>query len=191
MYSLINTSTTNLKLQTERSSRMNYELETANCTPQYLSKMKESCLCEARTHDFHITARRSTDETILNSFYVVFIVLIIFHSRKVYSWSNHIAPTIVREAQTHNLHVTARCSTTSKKKKKEKLSLWGSNSPPSHYSTTLYHTVTAPRTMEGQKHHKLLTAHKGTSWEHVGLAQAHPNDTLEKVDHVGRSRVED
>ena len=99
MYSLINTSTTNLKLQTERSSRMNYELETANCTPQYLSKMKESCLCEARTHDFHITARRSTDEIILNSFYVVFIVLIIFHSRKVYSWSNHIAPIIVFVAQ--------------------------------------------------------------------------------------------
>ena len=54
---------------------MSYELETANCTPQYPSK-KKNCLCEAQSHDLHVTARRSTDKTMLNSFYLVFIVLI-------------------------------------------------------------------------------------------------------------------
>ena len=81
MYSLSNT--TNLKLQIER--RMSYKLETANCTPQYLSKKmvvfvrlelttwtfsaclqylspKKSCLCEVRTHDIHVIAWHSTTQ---------------------------------------------------------------------------------------------------------------------------------
>jgi len=59
------------------------ELQTWNCTLQYLSK-KNGCLCEAQTHDLHIRTRHSSDETTctLNSFYLVFIVLIL-HSHQV------------------------------------------------------------------------------------------------------------
>ena len=111
MYSLSNT--TNLKLQTEQMT--SYKLETANCTPQYLSK-KNSCLCEARTHDLHIKAQHSSDETMLNSFYLVFIVLILYSQQVsifmkqpcIYSTHNHFCSaqkSCLCEARTHDLDV--------------------------------------------------------------------------------------
>ena len=107
--------TTNLKLQTER--RMSYELQTANCTPQYLSKKKEkSCLCEARTHDLHVTAWCSTNDTMSNSFYSVFIVLIIY--------SQQVSIFMKQPCSTHNRFSSA---------KKKKLFMWGSNSRPWRY----------------------------------------------------------
>ena len=87
-----------MKLQIER--RMSYKLETANCTPQYLSQ-KNGCLCEARTHDLHIRARHSSDET---SYMYIELILFgihsdcpdsLFTSGKYIHENNPVAPIIV------------------------------------------------------------------------------------------------
>ena len=131
--------TTNLKLQTER--RMSYELQTANCTPHAL-------LTLYRRH---------------------YVELILF-SIPSPDYSQQISIFMKQPCSTHNcfcsarereivcvrlelttLTLSARLQYLSKKKKK--LSLWGSNSRPSHYSTTLYHTEADPICMYhgGQK----------------------------------------
>ena len=114
MYSLSNT--TNLKLQIEQ--RVSYKLETANCTMQYLSP-KNGCLSEAQTHDLRIRARHSSDETTctLNSFYLVFIVLILY--------SHQVSMFMKQRCSTHNRFCSA--------KKEKKLSVWGSNSRPGRF----------------------------------------------------------
>ena len=138
-----------------------------------ISIQKKSCLCEDLTHDLHVTARHSTDKTVEHTFTLqqdtlptrlcwthcnihspdyLFTAGKYIHEATLLSTHNCFcsAKKDIREAWAHDLHITAQCSTTPKKKK-EKLSLWGSNSQPSRYSTMLYHTVTAPRTTGGQK----------------------------------------
>jgi len=90
-YSVCNT--TDLKLQIEQ--KVSYKLETANCTLQYLSQ-KNGCLCEAQTHDLHIRARPTSDETTctLNSFYLVFMVLILY--------SHQVSIFMKQPCSTHN-----------------------------------------------------------------------------------------
>ena len=87
---------------------------------------------------------------------------------------------VVHVAQTHNLDVINTHAISIKKK--SCLCYVGSNSRPSYYSTTLYHTETAPVPLGGQEANKLSRSHKQTSWEHnyVGLAQAHPKYAVRK-----------
>jgi len=66
IYSLSNT--TNLKLHADG---VEDELQTWNCKLHTAISIQEKvCLYEAWTHDLHVTVRCSTDETVLNSFYM-------------------------------------------------------------------------------------------------------------------------
>jgi len=163
---------------------MNFKLQTVhrNIHP----KKGRQCLCEAQTHDLHVAARRSTDNTMSNSFYSVFLVLIIY--------SQQVSIFMKPPCSNYNCF----CST-----RKKRLSVWGSNSQPwccQHacniyprkksclyevqlMTFTLQHDALPHRSWprmyvpRGSKGNKLLTLHKWTSWErdYVGLAQAHPN----------------
>jgi len=95
------------------------ELWTSNCklyTAISIQKKEKSCLCEARTHDLHVTARCSTDNTMSNSFYSVFIVRIIY--------SQQVSIFMKQPCSIHNRFCSA---------KRKKLSVWGSNSQPWRY----------------------------------------------------------
>ena len=131
---------------------MNLKLQTAHRNI-YPSK---SCLCETRTHDLHVTAWHSTDETMLNSFYLVFIVLIIYLQQASIFMKQHVAPTIVFvvkkkvvrvKLELTTLILSARMEYLSQEKKK---SLWCSYSRPQKLHDALTHRQT-------------LTVHKWTS----------------------------